>query len=414
MILFLSLPALAHVAGTLNGIDMIFPGPDIETNFGLVVTDGDTHRWICHEAITAEGAIISPRYARSSEGVYLGTVPAIEQAREPDEGVYRSADGCSWDPVKGLTGEHVTRLAFAPDDPQIALATSANLGDGRESGLFRSTDGGLSFTAVLSAPGRLFRSLRFSPSLPGQVWATAVWYDTGEAWVYYSDDGGLTWAEHESPNPNNLALFDADVFAVSPDDPATAWINVGPYGGDTLFRTTDGGERFTAVMEDVSGDLIDGVSDVDGGVWLAASGSRLFYAPDGETFDAVTSPPGGIGIGANDEAVYPTSVALITAILYARTDDGGQTFTDYVYLTDLQSPPQCPEDSEVARICDPLWPELEGRLPYPLPEDTAEDTDTPEDSGIEDEDGCGCQGTDSGAAVVIGLGLGLLGWRRRR
>jgi hypothetical protein len=400
----------------LEAIDMVLPGPAVAATFGLIIRDDDGHhRWICHEAITTPEAIVAPRYARSSEGTFLGVVPALEQVRDPGESVYRSVDGCDWEPVSGLTDQVITRVAFAPDDPLQAVAGSANLADGAESSLFVSTDGGQSFTMVRSETERLFRSLRFSAGVPGQVFASAVWYTGSEGWLYTSTDGGETWSDRPVPNPANLELFDVDVVAVSPTEAGTAWVVVGPYGDDTVYKVTDG-DIFTPVIENFPGDIIDGTVDDAGGVWLVASGSRLLHAPDGERFTEIDSPPGGLGIAADGMVVYPTGLAQSTTLLYAQTDDQGRGFSGDVFLMDIQEPPSCPADSDVTEVCVPLWPKMSGRLPY-LTADTGSAVDSgsppPGDTGEPEEaTDCGCRGSGK-AAGVLTLGVGLLGWRRR-
>lgn len=400
----------------LEAIDMVLPGPAVAATFGLIVLDEvGQHRWICHEAITAPGAVVAPRYARSSAGAFLGVVPALEQVRDQGESVYHSADGCDWEPVRGLTDEVITRVAFSPDDPDRVLAGSANLEEGTSSSLFLSTDGGQVFDAVVTVQERLFRSLRFSAGISGQVFASAVWYTAGDGWLYTSTDGGTSWESLPVPNPDGLELFDVDVVAVSPTDPGTAWVVVGPYGDDTVYKVTDN-TTFTPVLENFPGDIIDGTVDEAGGVWLVASSSRLLYAPDGERFTEIDTPPGGLGIASDGMTVYPTGLAQITTVLYAQTDNQGETFTDDVLLMDIQEPPSCPADSDVAEVCVPLWPKMSGRLPY-LSFDTGEadsGSSAVEDTGsafVSDE--CACRSSGSAAAAMLGLGVGLLGWRRR-
>lgn len=419
MLLWTSLTAHAHVGALMEAIDMVLPGPAVAATFGLIVRDENgEHRWICHEAITTEKAVISPRYARNSEGVFLGVVPALEQSRDDGVAVYRSTDGCDWLAVDGLDEQVVLRAEFAPDNPDVALAISANVEGAQPSGIFQSTDGGQSFATMLSSDQRLFRSVRYSSGIAGHVFASAVWYETGEGWLYSSDDYGQTWQEVAVIEPNPDALLDVDVVAVSPTDPLTAWFVVGPYGNDTVYKTTDGGVTSTAVLADIGGDIIDGVSDADGGVWLVASGSRLFYAEDGENFDEVPLAPGGLGIAADGRRVYPTSMTQFTTVLYAHTDDQGQSFDGEVGLADILPPPLCPADSDVVEVCEPLWPILDKKLPEAAsdtgePSATGEDTGEPFQPENASEPTCGCASRANGTGLAVGLLAACLGWRRR-
>jgi len=93
----LSLNAHGHAGATLESIDVIDSNEalGIEANFGLLwATDRKNFTWLCHEAITAPKAIITPNYTYNTDDVFLVAVPALQQVREKNEPVYRSTDGC--------------------------------------------------------------------------------------------------------------------------------------------------------------------------------------------------------------------------------------------------------------------------------------------------------------------------------
>ena len=278
-------------------------------------------------------------------------------------------------------------------------------------GIRRSTDGGASFDSVLDLPERVFRTVHISPA--GGAWASAIWAATSEGWVYTSPDGE-TWTEHAiAMPPADGTLRFVDVIAVSPIDPQTAWVVVGPYGEDTLLRTTDGGESFEEIVT-LDGDILDGAVDPDGGVWLAVSGREFYYAADGEEFSLVEDASRGMGVQGGLGAVWLVNDATVTGHIAQRVTGGMASIESVFHLSELV-PQDCPARSETATYCDALWVDLESRLPLPPDGDTGE---VAEDSGAPggEEAGrvktrCGCQ---SKGAVALLFPVVLLGIRRRR
>jgi len=401
----------AHVGALLESIDLRFPGPSVESNFGLLVSeDGDRFSWICHEAVTAEDALITPAYTRNQAGTWLVAIPAPAQSREADEPVYRSTDLCDWDPVDGLEGLTVVELVFDPNDDTVALALTAGL-EGEDNGIYRSVDGGQSFSRVQGVGGseRLFRSLVFVSERPGRVWASAVWYDTSAGWIYLSEDGGQSWSEHAVPVPADGSNNDVDVLAVREE---MAWLVVGPFGDDTLLRTSDG-ESFELVLES-EGDLIDGAVDGTGAVWLIASGRRMYRAPDGVSFELVEDPPGGLGVGADSTGgLWASGASSLNGKALYRLD--GDTFVSVFHLSELEAPPSsCSAESELAQFCTPLWETLDARLPKVVTDTADTDEDSGVDSGVDEgfEEKACCEGGEGSRAAFL-LPFFVL-FRRRR
>ena len=418
MLFLLLLPhAWAHADGRLDGVDLqVMEGGEmaVEASFGFVWAQPDeTMSWHCHETITAPDVPITPRYSVSDDGVILGLVPATEQAREEGLALYRSTDGCDWPVVEGLEDITLAQVAFKPGDAQVALLSTATLGEGVANGILRSQDGGQTFSEVLMVESRLFGSVHFSQA--GSAWAGASWSGTDQAWVYMSTDGE-SWSEHEVPLRDlDGRVQTLEVVATSPTDPLTAWLVAGPFGSDVLLRTTDGGESFEQLFH-VTGDILDAAVDDAGGVWLAVSGRDFYYAADGEDFAQVTSAPRGVGLGSDGDGIWLTLDAVVSGYLVAQSDDGA--FERGLHLSGLELA-ECPAESHAVQWCDPLWPELAGRLPFPPDEDTGLELgdsgpSAPQADSADSADSvptrCGCGAKHS---AVLALPLILAGLRRR-
>ena len=169
-----------------------------------------------------------------------------------DRGIYRSKDGGgSWEQVLSVddrTG--AADLAIDTSNPRNLYAafwetrrTPWSLASGGPgSGLFKSTDGGDTWTDLSGKKGmpegikgRI--GVAVSPSQPSRVWAII---EAKESGLYRSDDGGETW-ERISQNRNLLTRpwYYNHVFA-DPKDPETLYIlNL------NAWKSVDGGRTFT-------------------------------------------------------------------------------------------------------------------------------------------------------------------------
>ena len=145
-------------------------------------------------------------------------------------------------------GARIGGLAVDPRNNQVVLAAVQLL---FEDGIYRSADGGQTWTQVLSgAPGD---SVMFDPT--GNV-AYASMGDTfsGETeGVFKSTDGGMTWNPDNGTGGNSLPLAGAGriVLAMAPSTPTTLFAGIENVNDGTLlgmFKTTDGGSNWTQLL----------------------------------------------------------------------------------------------------------------------------------------------------------------------
>lgn len=182
-----------------------------------------------------------------------------------ERGIYRTQDGGqTWTRVlwvNATTGG--SDVAFDPQDPSIAYAGTFDYlrrpwtfrGGGVGSGLWRSTDGGATWTRLTDAsrndglPGGIINRVGVSISAhhPDVVYALVP---SRTGMLYRSDDRGLHW---RSVNRNRDLVFRPFYFSqvrADPDRPDVVW-NIS--GG--LSRSTNGGKTFKEV--DAGGDNHD-------------------------------------------------------------------------------------------------------------------------------------------------------------
>lgn len=151
-------------------------------------------------------------------------------------GIYRSADGgASWTPV--LAGKSaVLAIAFSTFNPQVVLAGT------RGGGAVISTDAGAKWSAVGGLDGRQVRAFAFAKSLV--VAAT----DRG---VYSSDDGS-SWSSL------GLDSTSIDAIAVAAVNPPVRIFAGGESAGPGLpfYESTDAGTTWTPLTPAISGTVI--------------------------------------------------------------------------------------------------------------------------------------------------------------
>jgi photosystem II stability/assembly factor-like uncharacterized protein len=169
-------------------------------------------------------------------------------------GVYRSTDGGgTWKQVltRGPDAGAVD-LAMDPGNPRVLYASFWQVrrspyhfdSGGPGSGLFKSTDGGDTWTDISHAPG-LPRTVlgrigvTVSPANPERVWALV---EAAEGGVFRSDNGGRTWTRVNDQNIlRQRAWYYSHIFADPRDADTVYALNTG------MYRSIDGGRTFAAI-----------------------------------------------------------------------------------------------------------------------------------------------------------------------
>ena len=154
------------------------------------------------------------------------------------DGILKSTDGgLTWSALPSTTGGtdflFVNRVIVSPTDPDLVLAAA-------RTGIWRSTDGGESWRMVLD--NRQFYGFYQVLAEPGNF---AIQYAVEDGvGIWKSVDGGINWAE------SNTGLEGADSGArieldVSPVEPSTLYaLMENGEGDDPIYRSTDRGETW--------------------------------------------------------------------------------------------------------------------------------------------------------------------------
>jgi photosystem II stability/assembly factor-like uncharacterized protein len=193
-------------------------------------------------------------YVGTGEGALRGNITY-------GDGVYKSVDGGkTWSHV-GLTDtRQIGAVIVDPTNPDIVLVAAIGhaFGPNSERGVYRSADGGKTWTRTLFKDDHTGAiDVTFDPSNPKIVYA-ALWQVQRQPWtftsggpgsgLYRSADGGVTWTELKGHGLPEGILGRIDV-SVSGADPKRiyAMIEAGKGG---LYRSDDAGGSWTLVNTD--------------------------------------------------------------------------------------------------------------------------------------------------------------------
>lgn len=197
-------------------------------------------------------------------------------------------------------------LLVAPADPEHILL-------GTHAGLYESLDGGRNWKQVALA-GQDAMSL--SPSEGTTVWTA------GHNVLAKSSDGGETWGD---VRPDGLPSLDIHGFASDPRDGAL-WAAV---AGEGLYRSTDGGESFELVSEEVGGNVM-ALAVTPEGRLLAGDMREGLLASEDEGLDwQVADPAAVMGLAVNPD---DPAVVLAAGEGVLRSTDGGASWEQVLHL----------------------------------------------------------------------------------
>jgi len=181
------------------------------------------------------------------------------------DGVYKSTNGGKTWQQKGLkSSEHIGKILIDPRDSDVVLVAAEGplWSAGGERGVYKSTDGGDTWKAVLTAgPYTGVSDIEFDPSDPDVVYAAtyqrfrrtwALMAGGPESGIYKSIDGGNTWKQVSEGLPTGdmgkIGL------AVTPADPNLVYATIEASDKEKgFYRSVDKGESWEKRNSYISG-----------------------------------------------------------------------------------------------------------------------------------------------------------------
>jgi photosystem II stability/assembly factor-like uncharacterized protein len=271
-------------------------------------------------------------------------------------GVWQTTDsGVVWKPIfDGQPIASIGALAVAPSDPKVIYAGTgeadirSNLSSG--DGVYKSTDGGHTWANIGLRDSRQISRIVVDPQNANVVYVGAFGYAYGpnnERGVYKSTDGGASWTKVLDQGPDigvsDLAIATEDpktLFATTWRSHRPPWSTYGPIDGpgSGLFRSQDSGQSWsrltgkglpdgdwgrTAVAVAPNGKRVYAIisaskkpglyrSDDGGNSWTLQNDDRRLFSR-AWYFGNITVDPN------NPDVIYVPNIALY------RSEDGGKT-----------------------------------------------------------------------------------------
>jgi len=212
------------------------------------------------EAISSIGAIaVAPS---DHNVVYAGTgEAAIRGNTTYGIGVYKSTDaGKTWKNVGLKDSRQIGALIVDPRNADVVLVAALGhaFGPNQERGIFRTTDGGKTWTKVLSKDENTGGiDVIFDPHNPNIVFAS-LWQARRQPWffssggagsgLYRSEDNGVTWKHLEGNGLPDGILGKIGIAVSGADSNRVYAIIEAKEGG--LYRSDDAGQHWSRINED--------------------------------------------------------------------------------------------------------------------------------------------------------------------
>ncbi|MFZ0803572.1 MAG: glycoside hydrolase [Terriglobales bacterium] len=292
--------------------------------------------------------------------------PSVFYIGQVNGGVWKSNDdGRTWNPIfDSQPTQSIGAIAVAPSDPNVIYVGS---GEGLHrpdlavgNGIYKSTDAGTTWSHLGLENAQQIPALVVDPHDPDRVFAAVLGHPYGpsvDRGIFRSTDGGVTWQKVLYKDENTGG---SDI-AIDPSNPnvlyAALWeVREGPWEdgnifsgtGGGLFKSIDGGNTWKQLTNGLPNDVVQvnvAISpSLPSRIYLTlgttrrgdyASGAGLgFYRSDdaGETwYSATTDPRPAMRIGGGDLSIARVDpknpdVVYSTGIVTVRSTDGGKTW----------------------------------------------------------------------------------------
>jgi photosystem II stability/assembly factor-like uncharacterized protein len=271
-------------------------------------------------------------------------------------GVFKTTDGGhTWLPVTDkYFGGTIGAIGVSESNPDIVyvgtgeypIRSNVSHGDG----VFKTTNGGKTWTSVGLAETRQISRVRVHPTNPDVVWVGAQGHAFGpnaERGVYKTTDGGQTWRKvlfrNDSTGVSDLVLDPTDpdvLYAAFWQAQRKPWQLVSGGTGGGIFKSADGGEQWTELTRNPG--LPAGLLGNIGLSVSPAKSSRVWVLIEAEAGGVYRSDDGGATWRyVNTERKLrqrpwyysrifadskDTNTVYVLNVLQYKSTDGGETF----------------------------------------------------------------------------------------
>jgi photosystem II stability/assembly factor-like uncharacterized protein len=267
----------AQMSGRVSAIDAVREGQRLTVYVGAAsggvwksVNGGTTYKPVFDkQPVQSIGAItIDPKNPKT---VWVGTGEAwTRNSVSVGDGVYKSTDGGdNWTNTGLRESEHIAKILVDPSNPDTvyACATGKLWSDSDERGVYKTNDGGKTWSKVLKGANASTgcSMLSMDRQNPKTIYA-GMWDFRRKGWtfrsggenetapsgsgLFKSTDGGATWTELNEQSAKGLPAkpWGRVAVAVAPSKPSVVYAFVQAVAPkDGLYRSDDGGQMWAAL-----------------------------------------------------------------------------------------------------------------------------------------------------------------------
>ncbi|MGA7110366.1 MAG: glycoside hydrolase [Terracidiphilus sp.] len=291
------------------------------------------------------------------------------------DGIYKSTDaGKTWTHLDGLRdGQQIGALAIDPRDPnRLFVAVEGHpYGPNEERGLYRTLDGGKTFKRILFVSDRTGASdVQLDPQNPNIVFS-GMWQRQEAPWengsfvgaeggLYRSTDGGDSWTKLTGNGlPEDILQVN---LTISPTNPKRLYGAIAPlHGAVGLYRSDDGGEHWVHTPDNDTrpeeriggGDVpVPLVDPKDPDTIYVASIVTWKSTDAGKTWVALRGSPGGddyqnVFVNSNNTKI----IALASDQGVIISENGGETWTQWYNQATAQMYHATADNAFPYRVC---------------------------------------------------------------
>lgn len=212
--------------------------------------------FFCPSAVSANSGVIWEEFDKGINAVTsqnTGSIlvinpknPSVLYLGTEFGGVYKSLDGgASWSRMNnGLPYGSINALVIYPENPEILyLMMEYWDSSGHHSGMYKTNNGGASWTKVRQEDSPTLYCLEINPKAPDNLYGCQK-----ENGIMVTNDGGQTWTDE-------LAGWTVNGIAIDPDNPETLYAY-----GVGIRKSTDGGATWNDANTGLTGGIIDQIA----------------------------------------------------------------------------------------------------------------------------------------------------------
>lgn len=257
----------AGMSGRVTSIDVVLNDPDViyigAAAGGIWKSENSGHTWTPifeNEGAASIGAIAI--YQKNPSIIYVGTGEGNPRnSQNSGRGMYKTMDGGNTWHLLGLENtRQIHRVIVHPSNPDIVWAgvSGASWGESEDRGVYKTIDGGQSWTKVLYVNKTTGVSdMVVDPSNPNKL-IVGMWEHARKPWIftsggegssiYITHDGGANWSKQSKEDGLPDGELGRTGFSFAPSNSNTVYAYI-ESKNNAIYKSQDGGRSWKQVSK---------------------------------------------------------------------------------------------------------------------------------------------------------------------